>query len=112
MARVTSEGILVTEPAKTLLTEVAIRLGFAERSEESGNLVHRFSESELRLFCDQAMLEMPKLNRYLMYYRQRPFRLFQLLENRLLFSAFVILYMATNLLFGRWGNKIALAARR
>jgi ubiquinone/menaquinone biosynthesis C-methylase UbiE/uncharacterized protein YbaR (Trm112 family) len=112
MARVASEGILVTEPAKTLLTEVAIRLGIADIREESGNLVHRFSESELRFFCDQAMLQMPKLNRYLMYYRQRPFQFFQLLENRLLFSIFVILYMVTNLLFGRWGNKIALVARR
>ena len=112
MARIASEGILVTGPAKTLLTDAAIRLGLADIREESGSLVHRFSESELRVFCDQAMLQMPKLNRYLMYYRQRPFRFFQLFENRLLFSAFVILYMVTNLLFGRWGNKIALAARR
>lgn len=112
MARVASEGVLVTEPARAGLTEVAIRLGLADLREESGNRVHRFNEGELMNYCLDADLGQPRLNRYLMYYRQKPFRVFKLFEKGLLFSVFVGVYRFANRLFGRLGNKIALVAKR
>ena len=112
MARVSSCGVLLTEPARTFATALAIRMGISQAIEESGNRVHRFSKAELVDFCDQAGLKRPKVSRYVMFYRQEPFKLFRLFESELTFLGFVITYRLVDFLLGRFGNKIALIAER
>ena len=112
MARVSSTAVLINEPTQTFLTDIAIRLGMADVKEESGNRVHRFKQSELNTICQGANLKRARLNRYLMYYRQTPFKFFKLFEFPLFFRIFVQLFQAANLILGRSGNKIALVAER
>jgi len=112
MARVSSRAVLITEPTQTFLTDIAIRLGMAEVKEESGNRVYRFKESELNTLCQGENLKRSRLNRYLMYYRQTPFKFFKLFEISLFFRIFVQLFQAANWILGRFGNKIALVAER
>ena len=112
MARAASYAVLLTEPARTLATALAIRMGISQAIEESGNRVHRFSNAELVDFCDQAGLKQPKVSRYVMFYRQEPFKLFRLFESELTFLGFVITYRLVDYFLGRFGNKVALIAER
>ena len=112
MARAASNGVLLAKPAQTFITALAIRMGISQAVEESGNRVHRFSKTELVDFCDQAGLKRPKMSRYVMFYRQEPFKLFRFFENDLTFTGFILSYRLANLILGRFGNKVALIAER
>ena len=112
MARVASCGVLLTEPARTFATALAIRMGISQAVEESGNLVHRFSKTELVDFCDQAGLKRPEMSRYVMFYQQEPLKPFRLFESDLTFFVFVLSYRLVDFLLGRFGNKVALIAKR
>lgn len=112
MARIASHAVLLTEPARALATAIAVKMGVSEAVEESGNRVYRFSEQEFRQLCVQAGLKRPKMTRYVMFYRQEPFRIFQLFENTLSFAGFIAFYRIANLILGRFGNKIAMVAER
>ena len=110
MARVASYGVLLTEPARSFVTALAIRMGISQAIEESGNIVRRFSKAELIDFCDLAGLKRPKMSRYAMFYRQEPLQLFQLFEGDLTFLGFDLSYRFFNFFIGRFGNKVALTA--
>src|SRR5438105_10281686 len=43
MARVARHGVLILEPARAALTQLAVRLGIAHEVEEAGNHVYRFA---------------------------------------------------------------------
>ncbi len=112
MARVAREGVMITEPALSLGTKFAIRLGAAETVEESGNTVHRFRSVEFKNYAAKAGLSAFNQKRYFMYYRQKPLYVFQWFESNPAFILFKIIHEFFNYLIAPWGNKIAVVARR
>ena len=47
MARVSGRGVLILEPARALVTRVAVRLGLATDVEEAGNVVRRLAADRI-----------------------------------------------------------------
>jgi len=96
MARVARRGILILDPARAALTKVAVWLGIAVEVAEAGN---------------QGYGNVP-WNRTLMYYPHQPGRLFRWFDQPAAFLSYRIFFVATNLVLGRFGNKLSLAAMR
>jgi len=106
MQRVAQEAVLVTEPARAVLTGLMVRLGAAIRVEKSGNPVYRPTCAEMAGWLG-AGGRPASIRRYLMYYRQEPLPIFQWFESPAGMVVFTRLYNMVNRLAGRWGNKIA-----
>jgi hypothetical protein len=112
MARVAREGVLILEPARAGLTRLAMRLGLAEEVEEAGNHVHRLVPRTVAADLHAAGFRHVAWQRTLMYYPHEPFRWFRWLDPAPCFGLFRAGFWGVNHLAGRWGNKLALAARR
>src|SRR5439155_2688337 len=82
MARVAAHAISVNEPARAAVTSVAVRLGLALAREEAGNLVERVKPSVVEAVLISNGLRIVRTERYAMYYRHQPGRLFRLLSSR------------------------------
>jgi SAM-dependent methyltransferase/uncharacterized protein YbaR (Trm112 family) len=112
MARVARRAICVTEPAAAAATTVAVRLGLALEREEAGNRVARLRPGDLRRALEVAGFRVVKAGRYAMYYQHVPGRWTRLLSRRPLFDAVVLGWRAADLVAGRFGNKLVVAATR
>ncbi len=112
MARVARRGVLILDPARAVLTRIAVWLGIALNVEEAGNEVKRLVPREVAAILQEEGYRHVIWRRTLMYYPHEPFRWFAWFDNPALFLAFRSLFGGTNLLLGRWGNKLALAATR
>jgi len=112
MGRVAKRGLVILEPAKAALTQLAVRMGLAANVEEAGNYVHRLSPREVAFFLQERGFSYVEWRRTLMYYPHVPFRWFRYFDRRSLFVLFRLVFWAANLLLGRWGNKLALVALR
>jgi 2-polyprenyl-3-methyl-5-hydroxy-6-metoxy-1,4-benzoquinol methylase len=112
MARVAREGVLILEPARASLTRLAVRLGLAEEVEEAGNHVQRLVASDVAESLRAAGFRQVTWRRTLMYYPHKPFGWFRWFDPAPCFGLFRAGFWGVNLLFGQWGNKLALGARR
>jgi hypothetical protein len=112
MARVARHGVLILEPARAALTRLAVRLGLAEEVEEAGNRVHRLVPAEVAAGLRAAGFSRVAWRRTLMYYPHAPYPWFRWFDSVPSFSLFRAGFLGVNLLMGRWGNKLALAATR
>jgi 2-polyprenyl-3-methyl-5-hydroxy-6-metoxy-1,4-benzoquinol methylase len=112
MTRVAREGVLILEPAQAALTRVAVRMGIAEDVEEAGNYVYRLVPDRVAECLRQAGFERVAWQRTLMYYPHAPFSWFRWFDHAPLFWLFRAVFGGANLLFGQWGNKLALAGVR
>jgi SAM-dependent methyltransferase len=110
MGRVACEGVLVLEPARAVLTRIAVRLGIAEEVEEAGNYVHRLAPAEVAARLRHQGFPKVAWRRTLMYYPHQPFRWFRWFDRAPLFLGFRAVFWAVDVAAGRWGNKLALAA--
>jgi 2-polyprenyl-3-methyl-5-hydroxy-6-metoxy-1,4-benzoquinol methylase len=112
MARVAREAILIMEPAEAALTRLAIRLGIAVEVEDAGNEVRRLEPDQVAAILRENGFDRVQSRRTLMYYPHEPYRWFAWFDHPALFGLFRALFGGANLLLGRWGNKLALAAIR
>jgi SAM-dependent methyltransferase len=112
MARVARYGVLILDPARAALTRLAVWLGLAVDLEEAGNEVKRLPPREIAAILRENGYRHVRWRRTLMYYPHRPFGWFRSFDNAPAFAAFQAAFWCTNLACGRWGNKLALAARR
>ncbi len=112
MARVARRGVLILDPAQAVLTKLAIWAGIAVTVEEAGNTVKRLVSADVAACLREQGFERVVWRRSLMYYPHQPFRWFAWFDNPALFLTFRILFGGANLVLGKWGNKLALAATR
>ena len=112
MARVARQAVLIMDPADAVLTATAVRLGIAVDIEEAGNQVKRLDPVVVQQILRDSGLRKVRWRRNLMYYPHQPGRWFRLLGVPPALIAARWLFEASNLLFGRWGNKLSLAGFR
>ena len=112
MARVARHGVLILEPARAMLTRLAVRLGFAEEVEEAGNRVQRLVAKNVAACLRDAGFPRVAWQRTLMYYPHEPYGWFRWFDASPSFGLFRAGFWGMNLVMGRWGNKLALAATR
>ena len=112
MARVAHRGVSITEPARAAITRLAVRLGIALAREESGNLVARLDPTTVRNRLHGAGFYIVQSQRYAMFYRHRPGRLFALISRPSLLAVSVGAWRVANAVFGPVGNKLAIVAER
>jgi SAM-dependent methyltransferase len=110
MGRVARRAVLIMDPAKAALTRAAVKVGIAEDVEDAGNEVKRLQPRAVAGILRECGLNNVRWQRLLMYYPHVPGSMFRRFDNR---AAFVVargLFAGANLIFGRLGNKLALAA--
>jgi ubiquinone/menaquinone biosynthesis C-methylase UbiE len=112
MARVACDAVLIMDPAEAALTRLAVRTGFAADVEEAGNQVRRLDPDRVAAVLRRSGFGDIRYRRRLMYYPHRPWEWLRWFDHPVAFAAFRSAYAGCNLALGRWGNKLALAARR
>ena len=112
MARVAREAVLILDPARAALTRIAIRLGIAVEREEAGNQVKRLVPGEIATVLREQGYGSVRWRRTLMYYPHRPSRCFRWFNVTPAFAIFRAGFLCVDVVLGRWGNKLALGARR
>jgi SAM-dependent methyltransferase len=112
MARVARRAISISEPATARATSAAVRIGWAERREEAGNLVRRLTLDEIVSELARHGFETLAPHRYAMYYRHWPGRAVRALSRPGVFPLATGSFRAVNRVAGRFGNKLAVQAVR
>jgi SAM-dependent methyltransferase len=112
MARVARQAVLILDPAQATLTRLAVLLGVAVEVEAAGNEVKRLVPREVAATLGMEGYRDVRWQRTLMYYPHQPFGWFRWFDSAPAFAAFRAAFWCTNLVCGRWGNKLALVARR
>jgi SAM-dependent methyltransferase len=112
MARVARRIICVTEPARAVVTDVAVRLGLALEHEEAGNRVARLTLGDLRSTLEARGFRIATAERYGMYYRHEPGRAVRLLSHQPLLGLAQVSFRLANALVGSLGNKLTVQAVR
>ena len=112
LARVSSDTVIVGEPADAPLTRLAVALRISSDWEDAGNYVFRFRRAELsRLFRSLGFTDC-RARHDLIYYQPWTFKLYRLFGWGPAYMLFRLLYAFTNRLVGRWGNSLKFAASR
>jgi SAM-dependent methyltransferase len=112
MARVAKRAVCISEPAHSLATSIAVRLGLALDREEAGNRVTRLEPVAVAAALRAAGFRVLEANRYAMYYRHVPGRLMSVISQGALLPVTVLLWRLANRIFGRFGNKMTVVAIR
>jgi len=112
MARVARYGVLILDPARAALTRLAVWFGIAVDVEEAGNEVKRIVPARVAAILRTQSFRDVRWERTLMYYPHQPSRWFRWFDYPLPLRLFALFFFAVNLAVGRWGNKLALAAKR
>jgi SAM-dependent methyltransferase len=112
MARVARHGVMILDPTRAALTRLAVRLGVAQDVEDAGNEVKRLVAGTIAKTLRAQGYPYVRWKRTLMYYPHRPSGWFRWFDNTVLFALFALFFALMNLAIGRWGNKLALGARR
>jgi SAM-dependent methyltransferase len=110
MARVASKGVLIMDPADAMLTRLAVKLKIAEDVEDAGNQVKRLDPLAVAGILKEHGFKDVRWQRTLMYYPHEPGHVFRWFNNAVAFVTFRALFTSANLVLGRLGNKLALAA--
>ncbi len=111
MARV-GRSVSITEPAQAALTAAAVNFGLAHDREPAGNRVYRFTLGELAGELRKSDFKVIYAERYAMYYRHEPGRIFRALSAPPIFPLVRTGYRLANRSLGRWGNKLTIQAVR
>jgi hypothetical protein len=112
MARVARRWVAITEPANAAATRLAVRLGLALEHEESGNLVARLDSAAVGSELRAAGFEVIQSQRYAMYYRHFPGRVFAALSHPGVYELATTGWRIANAVTGRLGNKLSVVAER
>jgi SAM-dependent methyltransferase len=112
MARVALNGVIILDPMRAAITRLAVWLRISVDVEEAGNEVKRVVPNEVATILRRDGYARIRWRRTLMYYPHRPWHWWRYFDNAAAFAAFRTAFWCTDLLFGRFGNKLALSARR
>ncbi len=112
MARVARKAVIVIEPARSWLTQRAVRAGLALDYEDAGNFVYRFREDEIYECVAKAGFVSMRYKQYMLYYRHEPFKYARLFEKTFLFNVFPIGFETLSTLAPRLGNKLCVVCER
>jgi glycosyltransferase involved in cell wall biosynthesis/SAM-dependent methyltransferase len=112
MARVARRWVVVTEPARASVTQLAVRLGLALETEAAGNRVARVEPAEVAAFLEARGYLVIGAERYAMYYPHHPGVVFSLLSRPIVFTFVRAASRLANALLGRFGNKMVMVAER
>ena len=112
MARVARRAISVSEPARSLATTAAVRLGWADAREEAGNPVMRLSLGEIVRELAKRGFRPIRPHRYFMLYRHWPGRAMRTLSRPIALPLAVGALTIANRVLGRAGNKLTVQAVR
>jgi len=112
--RVAQDYVIISEPARSFLTRVAVRLGLSVDYEvNDDNFVYRFTRKELIREARKQGFIIFRVERFLLWHPHFPPKWFFVFENPVLFYLLQGTFLFVNFLFGRWaGNKIVFIARR
>ena len=112
LARVSSDTVIIVEPADAPLTRLAVALRISGDWEDAGNYVFRFRRAELsRLFRSLGFTDC-RARQDLIYYQTWTFKLYRLFDWGPAYVLFRFFYAVTNRLVGRWGNSLKFVASR
>ena len=112
MARVARRFVVVTEPARASMTNVATRVGLAHDTEAAGNRVARLDPREVADFLRSRGYAIVRAERYGMYYPHHPGAGFRLLSLPGIFPVVRMGWWIGNAILGRIGNKMVVVAER
>jgi hypothetical protein len=113
LARIATQGVIVTEPAQAALTKLLIGLNLVKEYEEAGNYVMRLEPSRMEAIFRSLGFDRIASSRYLLKYGHPPGRWWRLLDSGPLFAMTRAAFNVFGLsVFGRWGNKLAFVAER
>ena len=112
MTRVARSWVSISEPARAAATQLAIRVGVSLEREEAGNRVARLDPPAVVGTLRKAGFQPVVTDRYAMFYRHEPGRIFRLLSRRGMFPLVRLGWRVSNALLGRFGNKVAIVAER
>ena len=112
MCRVARIGVSVSEPARSLATRAAVRLGIADDVEEAGNVVARLDPNTVKSFLEERGFRVARCERYAMFYRHRPGIPMRILSLPGVFQLAQLGLGVANRLVGRWGNKLVVVGVR
>jgi SAM-dependent methyltransferase len=112
MCRVSGRAVVISEPAQALITSLAVRYGYALEREESGNRVARLKPDRIAAIVSAKGFRIIRSERYAMYYKHRPGKVFEILSRPTVFPLVVLAWSWINVLLGRFGNKMVLVAVR
>lgn len=112
MARVARYELVVLEPARAVLTRLAVALGLAADLEPAGNVVRRLHAPSARARIRSRGWRHIIWARDLVYYQPWTFTLYRLADRKPAFAVFAVMYRLLNLTIGRWGNSLKVVARR
>lgn len=112
MVRVSAGTISITEPARAVVTSLAVRAGWALEKEEAGNRVARLNPREVANRLEADGFTVVTAGRYAMYYRHRPGRLMEQLSRPVVLPVAIAYWRALSAIVGRFGNKLAVVAVR
>ncbi len=112
--RVAKDGIIISEPARSFLTRIAVRLGLSVEYEiNDNNFVYRFTSRELIQEARKHGFQYFKIKRFLLWHPHFPPRWFFIFEHPVLFYPLKWAFLVMNFLLGQWvGNKIICIAFR
>ncbi len=106
LTRVAQRAVLLVEPSDAAVTRLAVRLGISGEYEDAGNYVYRLSRAELISLFRSLGIRRLKVRRYLMYYHHAPRWYYRFFDYAIPFRVAQLLFLFTNVVIGRWGNKI------
>ena len=112
MARVARRAVSISEPAQSLATSFAMRLGLAQAVEESGNPVMRLTVEEIDRELELHAFRSIRPHRYAMFYRHLPGMPMHVFSKPVLRSLAMRTFNLGNRIFGHFGNKLAVQAVR
>ncbi len=112
MARVARFWVSISEPARAAATAMAVRAGISLEREEAGNRVARLDPASVAERLHDAGFASVVADRYAMFYRHEPGRIFSLLSRRGIFPLVRAGWRVANKVVGRYGNKVAIVAER
>jgi ubiquinone/menaquinone biosynthesis C-methylase UbiE len=112
MARVSRRAVSINEPARAVITEWAVRLRIAQEVEEAGNRVARLDPHEVASELRARGFDVVGAERYAMFYRHQPGLPTAALSLRPIFPLARAVLRVTNMVLGRFGNKLTVQAVR
>lgn len=112
--RVAQDCVIISEPARSFLTRIAVRFGLSVDYEvNDDNFVYRFTRKELVQEARKHGFQCFKVKRFLLWHPHFPPKWFFIFDHSILFYPLIWFFLIVNFLLGRWaGNKIVFVAFR
>lgn len=112
MCRVARECVLLTEPSRAVVTEIAVRFGIALKTEDAGNRVERVTTNEVTACLNDHGLDVVGVDRYAMYYKHEPGWAMRCFSRSRSFRLARLVIATFNVVLGKVGNKLSVRAIR